>query len=259
MLKIQDFCDMNELEDMVRSWAESTGLAAVAVGLDGEYISKNYNETEFCARYNHGSPEGLERCKKCDREGIGVYECHAGLIDFGMKITLEDGTVLGSVVGGQVLPENPDEEKFRALARELGVPEDDYIRALRKVNVRTRQQIEASCQLLGNVINMFVRVSYASKKNKELLGGLQKGISLAAEQIGKANESTKKIGDFSRKQNMLALNASIEAARAGEAGKGFSVVALEVQKLASGMDIVSTEITNELKALTKTINELNQV
>ena len=32
--------------------------------------------------------------------------------------------MLGSIIGGQVLPENPDEEKFRQTARELGIDED---------------------------------------------------------------------------------------------------------------------------------------
>ena len=64
-----------------------------------------------------------------------------------------DGTVLGSIIGGQVLPENPDEEKFRQTARELGIDEDKYIKALKKVNVKTKEQIDASANLLGDVIN----------------------------------------------------------------------------------------------------------
>ena len=72
-----------------------------------------------------------------------------------------------------------------------------------------------------------------------------------------ANESTSKIVGFSKKQNMLALNASIESARAGESGRGFAVVASEVQKLAEGMASVSKEITFKLAQLTETVNELN--
>ena len=78
----------------------------MAVGADGKYISDCYNFTEFCIDLTRGSAEGKKRCEQCDREGHGVYPCHAGLVDFGIPITLEDGTVLGSIIGGQVLPEN---------------------------------------------------------------------------------------------------------------------------------------------------------
>ena len=122
-MKIQDFCDMNKFEQIMSNWAKSTGLATVAVGSDGKYISDCYNFTEFCIDLTRGCPEGKKRCEKCDREGHGVYPCHAGLVDFGIPITLDDGTVLGSIIGGQVLPEHPDENKFRATARELGIEE----------------------------------------------------------------------------------------------------------------------------------------
>ena len=257
-MKLQDFCDMQKFEEIMRNWAQSTGLATVAVGSDGEYISECYNFTDFCIKLTRGSEEGCKRCEKNDREGKGVYSCHAGLVDFGIPITLDDGTVLGSVIGGQVLPEQPDEERFRQTARDLGIDEEEYIRALHKVNVKTRAQIEASANLLGDVINMFVRASYATKQNQRIFTDLREGISRAAEQIVVANESTKQIDSFSKRQKMLALNASIEAARTGEAGRGFAVVASEVQKLAQGMGVTSVQITEALKVVTETIMALNQ-
>ncbi len=257
MIKIQDFCDMNKFESIMDSWAKSTGLAAVAVGADGQYISDCYNFTDFCIKLTRGSAEGCRRCEKCDREGKGVYSCHAGLVDFGIPITLNDGTVLGSVIGGQVLPQEPDDDKFRQVARELGINEDKYIDALHKVAVRPQEQIDAAANLLGDVINMYVRSCYEEKKNEAMIDKLREGISRAAKQIDAANASTSKISAYSHKQNMLALNASIEAARAGEAGRGFAVVATEVQKLAEGMAVVSKEITGELNELTVTVTDLN--
>lgn len=257
-MKIQDFCDMEKFEQIMKHWAVSTGLATVAVGADGKYISDCYNFTEFCIDLTRGSAEGKKRCEKCDREGTGVYPCHAGLVDFGIPITLDDGTVLGSIIGGQVLPENPDEQKFRATARELGINEDKYIEALQKVSIKTREQIDASANLLGDVINMFVRASYATMRNEALVGELKEGIAVAATQIADANEHTKQIEGYSKRQQILALNASIEAARAGEHGRGFSVVADEVQKLAKGMATTSAEITANLNALGETISHLNQ-
>ncbi|MBQ8841247.1 MAG: PocR ligand-binding domain-containing protein [Ruminiclostridium sp.] len=258
MLKIEEFCDMQKFEDIMNNWAKSTGLATVAVGADGNYISECYNFTDFCIKLTRGSEEGCRRCEKCDREGKGVYSCHAGLVDFGIPITLDDGTVLGSVIGGQVLPENPDEGKFRAVARELGIDEDIYIDALRKVSVKTREEIDASANLLGDVINMYVRSCYASKTSEVMLSNLKEGIKDAAVQIEEANASTKQLESISKRQTILSLNASIEAARSGAAGKGFAVVADEVKKLADSMNDVSKSISKALRSITQTVNNLNQ-
>jgi len=164
-LKIEDFCDMDRFENMMKDWAESTGLATVALGRDGRYISGSYNFTDFCNKLTRGSPEGLRRCIECDRKGVGIYLCHAGLVDFATPITLEDGTLLGNIVGGQVLPEQPDEARFRDTARQLGIDGDAYIAALGKVNVRTRSEIRASADLLASVINFYVRASYAAHRD----------------------------------------------------------------------------------------------
>ncbi len=257
MLKIQDFCDMNKFEEIMANWAKSTGLATVAVGADGKYISECYNFTDFCINLTRGSEEGCRRCEKCDREGKGVYSCHAGLVDFGMPITLNDGTFLGSVIGGQVLPEEPDESKFRKVAAELGINPDRYIEALHHVNVRTRKQIEASARLLSDVINMFVRHSYTEAINDNILNSLLKGIDEAASEINIANEANRKLAKVSMNQKMLGINASIEAAHAGAAGKGFAIVAGEVQKLATTMERSSHEITNSLTNLTEIITALD--
>ena len=97
-MKIQEFCDMDKFEQIMKNWAESTGLATVAVGADGEYISDCYNFTEFCIDLTRKSPEGCRRCEKCDREGKGVYFCHAGLIDFGIELKIGDEVVGSNVV-----------------------------------------------------------------------------------------------------------------------------------------------------------------
>lgn len=96
--------------------------------------------------------------------------------------------MLGSVIDGQVLPEQPDEEKFRQTARELGFDEEEYIRALHKVNVKTRAQIEASANLLGDVINMFVRASYTTKQNQRIFTDLREGMGVTSVQIKEALE-----------------------------------------------------------------------
>lgn len=214
-VKIQDFCDIKKFENIISNWAKATGLAAVAVDASGETISESYN---FADAVNKGA--------RTVTDGPARYDSY---MDFTSQITLQDGTVLGKVLGCK--------------------KKDDDSNVI---------DIDASAELLGDVINMYVRSSYEECRNQTLLGKLTDGINKAAEEISAANDSTSKIGALTKRQNILALNASIEAARAGEAGRGFAVVATEVRELANGMVSATKEITDRLETLSETIGELNK-
>jgi ligand-binding sensor protein len=256
-MKIEDFADMAQFEAIMSNWATSTGLATVAVGADGKYISKCYNFTDFCIKLTRGSKEGCARCEKCDREGHGVYTCHAGLVDFGIDLVV-NGEKVGSVIGGQVLPENPDEEKFRRVAREIGVDEDKYIAALCKVNVRTRDAIEASAELLGQVLNNYINAEYSRKRNEKLIGSLSSGIDETQHLVNEIVQSTGELKSLQSKQKILALNASIESARAGEVGAGFAVVAHEVGKLSESSSQVNTKIEKNITRIAEIVTAMQQ-
>ncbi|MCH5263610.1 MAG: PocR ligand-binding domain-containing protein [Lachnospiraceae bacterium] len=254
-MEIKDFTNMEEFERLMSNWATATGLATVAVGSDGKYISECYNFTDFCIKLTRGSKEGCARCEKCDREGQGVYHCHAGLIDFGIPLIVEGQTV-GSVIGGQVLPEQPDEEKFRQVAREIGVDEEEYIKALHKVNVRTEAAINASAYLLGEVLNNFINAEYARKKNDVIINKLSSGVSTTNELVAQITIKTAELRALQNRQNILALNASIEAARAGERGAGFAVVAKEVRNLSEQSAQVNLAVEEIVKKISEAVESM---
>lgn len=250
-MKIQDFTNMEKFEEIMSNWAKATGLATVAVGLDGKYISECYNFTDFCMKLTRGSSEGRRRCEQCDREGSGVYHCHAGLVDFGIDLEV-NGEKVGSVIGGQVLPGEPDEEKFSRVARELGIDEDEYLRALGKVNVKTEETINAAAGLLGQVLNSFLNSEYNAKYSGNLIEKLTTGISECERLVRDIQQNTADLNRIQQRQNILALNASIEAARSGDAGKGFAVVAKEVGSL-------SVESRQLNQQISKTIDSISHV
>lgn len=256
-MHISDFFDLSLLEQIMSDWSEATGMATIAVDDKGNYITKEIGFTDFCMKHTRGSAEGLRRCTNCDNTGCGTYFCHAGLMDFSIEIKVGD-TYLGKIIGGQVLPEQPDEEKFRKIATELGIDPNTYITALRKVPVKSETSIRAASKLLGEMVNLLVNFEYNKTANTNLITTLENNIEQAADLIEEINKKSTALDKIEGKQKILSLNASIEAARAGEFGKGFTVVASEFGKLAVNSGEINRSIKTSLKSLTTVIDELEK-
>lgn len=249
-MKISDFMDLNELQKIQDQFSDATGLAAIAVDAEGNYITEGSNFNDFCMKYTRNSPEGNRRCVKCDNECTGTYYCHAGLMDFASDIVV-NGEKVGAIIGGQVLPNEPDEDQFRKIAEELGINPDDYVEALRKVPIRTEKSIRAAAALLADVVNQVVNLEYMKQNSRKRLDIFDEELDAATATVEIINVKTKELEGIASKQNILALNATIEAARAGTAGAGFAVVAKQMGELAK----ISTNIHNEISDAARQIKE----
>ncbi|MBO5303927.1 MAG: PocR ligand-binding domain-containing protein [Lachnospiraceae bacterium] len=254
-MELKDFMDLSKLQRIQDKFSDATGLAAIAVGIHGEYLTEGSNFTDFCMKYTRGSEEGNRRCVKCDNECTGTYFCHAGLMDFSVDIKVGDEKV-GAIIGGQVLPQAPDEESFRKIAIELGIDPDAYIAALRKVPVSTEKKIRASAELLGTIVNQLVNLEYFKNSNAGRLDTVKEEIGEAQSLTATISESTGNLKAIATKQRILALNASIEAARSGEAGVGFAVVAKNMQDLAAQSAVIYNDIEANAAKITDSITHL---
>ena len=241
MLNIRDFVDLDAFQKIQDRFSDATGVAAIAVGADGKYITEPSNFTDFCMKYTRGCPEGERRCIKCDTECTGTYYCHAGLMDFSIDLMIGDEKV-GAIIGGQVLPAPPDEEKFRAIARELGINEDSYIDALRKVPVRSEKTIHAAAEVLGTVMNMLVNFKYLQTSNGNQMEVFKNELGSITGNIESAKGLMSDLHNTSTMEHILSINANIEAAKAGKAGVGFAVVAREIGELSKQSGSVYDEI-----------------
>ncbi len=254
-MNIRDFVDLEQLEMILEAWSKATGMATIALDDKGEYISGEVGFTDFCMKYTRGCEEGARRCLKCDQEGRDVYFCHAGLMDFSKDIIV-DGNYLGKIIGGQILPKEPDEEKFREIAADLGIDPDEYIEALSKIRVSSEESIRAGADLLGIVVNQMVSNEYYKYKDKTSSDKVSAGIENVVTYINNINAYTKNLDKLEKNQKILALNASIESARAGEAGKGFAIVATKVGSLAADFGSCNHQIKDELESLTEAVGEI---
>ncbi|MCI9035283.1 MAG: chemotaxis protein [Lachnospiraceae bacterium] len=257
-MELKDFMDLSKLQKIQDDFSNATGLAAIAVGKHGEYLTEGSNFTDFCMKYTRGSSEGNRRCVKCDNECSGTYFCHAGLMDFSIDIIINDEKY-GSIIGGQVLPAEPDEEKFRQTAQELGIDPDKYIQALHKVPVSSEKRIRAASNLLGIVVNQLVNLEYFKYNNAGRLESVRENVKKSGELVEQINENTGHLKGIAKKQTILSLNATIEAARSGEAGVGFAVVAKSMQELSSQSSGIYNDIEKSVSEITALINMITSL
>lgn len=292
-INLPDVIDISLLQRFLDNFAQSMNLASVAVDRDGNPVTNPSSYTKFCAQYTHSTKTGNDRCAVSHKRGgetaarTGkpyVYKCHAGLIDFAAPILVE-GELIGTILGGQILNKQPNEDEFRRTAKEIGVDEEKYVEAVHEINIITEKNINAAAEVLFIVANALSQVGYHKYKLKSMSRDLVDRFSIIeatmeelaassitvnenqnelnkeilnvkqiSEQINVILNSIKSIADQTK---LLGLNASIEAARAGEEGKSFAVVATEIQKLSqnskdTAMQIV--KLTDDIqKSLSKTL------
>lgn len=258
MIDIRKFMNLQKLQTLQDQFSESTGLAAIAVDTQGNYITKGSNFTDFCMKHTRGCQEGLRRCVKCDTECSGTYFCHAGLMDFSADITI-CGERVGAIIGGQVLPQTPDIDKFVLIARELGINEAAYIEALNKVPIRSEKMIRAAAGMLKDVVNELVNLEYMKRMNQNKIDVFDSEVKNILDAVRQVDARMKDLQQVASMENILSLNASIEAARAGNAGVGFAVVAKEIGSLSKNSSSVFSEVQELSKSIGVSVRNMSSV
>lgn len=257
-MNIRELIDLKQLQKIQDQFSDATGLAAIAVDDKGEYITKGSNFTDFCMKYTRGSEEGSRRCIKCDNECTGTYFCHAGLMDFASDIIV-NGERVGAIIGGQVLPKAPDTEHFRQIARELSINEDEYLKALEKVPVRSEKMIRAAADMLGNIVNQVVSLEYIKRLNTKKISVFDSEIENTTTCIVSIKDMLHSLLKIASMENILSLNASVEAARAGRAGVGFAVVAKEIGELSKNSSQIYNQLIDDIKSIEKSVTHMRDV
>ncbi|MCM1577234.1 MAG: PocR ligand-binding domain-containing protein [Ruminococcus sp.] len=293
-IRLTELIDVRVLQEIQDGFADVTGMAALTTDADGNPVTNGSNFTDFCMKYTRNSPVGCRRCEKCDRDGgdrtrstgvAAAYDCHAGLMDFAAPIMV-NGEFIGSFIGGQVLTEKPNELKFRRIANELGVNENEYIEALRKVQIVPKEKVESAARFLHTIAKNISEIAYTNyrinRQNDVLTGNIsatsdvisrvdelvRRGMDAVNDienqftslsqladdcvrEIKRAGETVKTIQDVALKTRILGFNASVEASRAKESGKGFGVIAQEVRVLADTSKVSADGIGENMAVIGK--------
>ena len=299
-IKLTALIDVATLQEIQDGFARLTGMAALTTDASGAAVTEGSNFTDFCMNYTRKSKIGCARCGLCDKNGgeqtmktgkAVAYYCHAGLVDFAAPIMV-NGEFIGSIIGGQVLTEEPNEKKFIKIAQDLNINPSEYIKALKKVKIIEKEKIDAAADFLCIIAKILSETAYSSyianntgdsmvslnqsmlrkikdsentvrKATNEMneLIGIFEGVSEiageSANEVSKASETVKTIQNVALNTKILGFNASIEASRAKESGKGFSVIAQEVRALAETSKASADSIEKAMKSITSRSNDMS--
>lgn len=186
-IRLVDLIPVETLQKIQDSFSKMARMAALTTDENGTPLTEGSNFTDFCTNFCRKSPIGRERCEKCDRDGAIMvletgkpvsYFCHANLVDFAAPIMLGD-RMIGSFIGGQVLTEEPDLEKIRQTAREIGVDEEAFVEAAKKTQIVPKAAIERSTNFIYEFAGVISNMAYKSYETIKL-----------------AEQSTKQKSDF---------------------------------------------------------------
>jgi methyl-accepting chemotaxis protein len=185
-----------------------------------------------------------------------MYTCHAGLTEFSEPVLI-NGEVVAKVIGGQVITKEINNESLEQLASKFDIDVHALKDALSKVPTRTEDSVTAASKLLADIITQFINSEYYMTHNEKKVAILETEVKNVLEDTNAISAHTEELRHISKRQNILALNASIEAGRAGEAGKGFSVVADQMADLSKQSSDIYSSITTYAKNIDSSIHKLD--
>ena len=89
-------------------------------------------------------------------------------MDAAVSITL-DGRPIGIFLCGQVFFEPPKEEPYRQKAKELGIDEEAYLKAIQEVPVVPKERFEAGVELMRQTARMLAEAGRKSLEHQKAI------------------------------------------------------------------------------------------
>ncbi|MEY8331728.1 PocR ligand-binding domain-containing protein [Lachnospiraceae bacterium 47-T17] len=171
-LTLTELINVETLQCVQDAFSSVSGMAALTTDVSGVPVTQPSNFTDFCMKYTRSTKIGEFRCALCDRRGGELamaaghscdYDCHAGLVDFAAPIMVGERMV-GSFIGGQVLAEPPDLDRFRKMALRLGIDPEEYVEAVKKVRVLDREYIRQASEALYSLASVLSSMAYHGRQ-----------------------------------------------------------------------------------------------
>ncbi|MCE5273236.1 PocR ligand-binding domain-containing protein [bacterium] len=170
-----ELVDLTRLEQMMHLFSEATGLTLAVLDTE-ENILIATGWQRICTHYHRCHSVTAKHCRESDAyiksrlkdSGCVTYRCKNGLWDIAIPIRIQGEHVATFFSGQLFFTDNPpDPEFFRSQAERYGFDSEDYLQALKKVPVLSRETVEKYLSYLSMVAEMLSEVGFSNLKLKE--------------------------------------------------------------------------------------------
>lgn len=184
-VSFSELIDTEKIKDLMTTFYELTGIPSTLIDLDGNILTCDDGSwvaagwQDICLNFHREHPETLKKCIESDiklsndliaGEKHSCYKCYNGLVDMAVPIYV-GGKHIANLFTGQFLFNSPDMEFFKKQAKKYGFDEEEYLEALNKVPVFSREFIENGIEFLKNLASIIGEMGLEKKKlleSKEL-------------------------------------------------------------------------------------------
>jgi PAS domain S-box-containing protein len=179
--KLEDLVDVPLIQDLQNKLNAVYSFPSAIIDLDGKILT-SVAWQDICTKFHRVNPKSEKECIKSDeyiKEHLKEakpsvsYTCPHGLIDNATPIIIE-GKHLGNFFTGQFFLEKPDLKFFKAQAKEFGFKEKEYLEAVKKVPIWTKDKLDKYLDFIKGFIEIVagmglknLREIEANKKIKE--------------------------------------------------------------------------------------------
>lgn len=172
---ILEIVDVNFMQNVQDFFADSMNIALQSF-CGQEPLTTPSNFIDFCSKCVLTTEIGCQRCKSdlykeleaaYRKKKPFIFKCHAHLANFAIPVLI-NGTYVASVLGGKVLTEPPNKHRFRKIAREIGIDEDEFMEKAEKIRIISYEKFQAIAESLSLIVNAVAAIAYANFQLSEL-------------------------------------------------------------------------------------------
>lgn len=177
----RNLIDIKRWQEVQEHFSQVIGTPIRTVDPDGNLIiAASEGQARLCQEAADSSPAGAAKCKECFspslddlkadelwKEGI---QCHLGLYNFAIPISLPDKHAIAYIlVGPVILGERQKPDQYRKESEAFSIDFDKFAEALLEIKAFSFSAIHSVIELLFDVFSHIAEVDYHRSKLKKLI------------------------------------------------------------------------------------------